>query len=165
MATTKITSGTVGAGAISANTMLATGVVTAHATAADIAKTDVAQSFTAAQRGTITALGVYHGLSGNTVTLSLGTTNHYSLTSNANLTFANPTLTNVIGQCGSIVITANGNFTGSWGSYWRFPGGTAPTLSANTATQTPPYQDRIDYFVVSSNTIHAVASLNVAGTA
>jgi len=154
-----VTAHAVAAGAISSNTQLATGVVTAHATAADIAKTDIAQSFSAGQRGTVNALGVYHGLGGNTVSLTLTDANHYSLTSNANLTIANPSGINA-GQGGSIVFTSNGSYTVSWGSYWRFATGTAPTMSTTAGKQ-----DRVDYYVASSNTIHAVATIDLLGTA
>jgi len=154
-----VTAGKIGTGGVSANTQLAAGVVTAHATAADIAKTDIAQSFSAAQRGTVNALGVYHGLAGNTVTLDLNTSNYYSLTANANITYANPTNVTA-GQAGALFITANGSYTGSWGSYWRFAGGTAPTLSTTAGKV-----DRVDYVVQSSNTIHAVATIDLLGTA
>ena len=155
-----IDAGDIGTGAVSANTMLATGVVTAHATAADIAKTDVAQSFTKAQRGTISALGVRTGpASTNTVTIDLATANHFSMTANANLLIANPSNTTA-GQGGSIVITANGSYTTSFGSHWRFATGTAPTMSTTAAKQ-----DRLDYYVVSANTIHTVATIDLLGTA
>ena len=39
---------------------------------------------------------------------------------------------------------------------WRFPAGTAPTLSA-----TAGLTDRIDYIVVAANAVHAVATLNL----
>ena len=155
IATGAIDAGDIGAGAISANTMLATGVVTAHATAADIAKTDVAQSFTVAQRGAVSALGVQTG----TVNISLTDANHYSITTNGNITIANPTNINA-GQGGSIVLTSNGSYTVSWGSYWRFATGTAPTMSTVAAKQ-----DRVDYYVAAANTIHAVATIDLLGTA
>ena len=150
-----IDAGDIGTGAVSANTMLATGVVTAHATAADIAKTDVAQSFSAAQRGTISALGVQT----STVTLDLATANHFSLTANGNITIANPSNITA-GQGGSIVITANGSYTTSFGSQWRFATGSAPTMSTTAGKQ-----DRLDYYVVSSNTIHTIATIDLLGTA
>jgi len=126
---------------------------------ANTAHTDRNQSFTVAQRGSISALGVYHGLAGNTVTLDLNTSNYYSLTANANITYANPTNVTA-GQAGALFITANGSYTGSWGSYWRFAGGTAPTLSTTAGKV-----DRVDYVVQSSNTIHAVATIDLLGTA
>ena len=155
LATGAVTAGKVATGGISANTQLATGVVTAHATAADIAKTDVPQSFSKAQRGTIRALGVQT----STVTLDLATANHFSLTANGNITIANPSNVTA-GQSGSITVIANGSFTTSFGSQWRFASGTAPTLSTTAAKQ-----DRIDYYVFSSNTIHAVATIDLLGTA
>ena len=150
-----IDAGDIGTGGVSANTQLATGVVTAHATAADIAKTDVAQSFTVAQRGSISALGVQT----STVTLDMNTSNYFSLTANGNITIANPTNLTA-GQAGAIIVTANGNYTTSFGSQWRFASGTAPTLSTTAGKV-----DRLDYVVQSSNTIHTIATIDLLGTA
>ena len=150
-----IDAGDIGTGGVSANTQLATGVVTAHATAADIAKTDVPQSFTVAQRGSISALGVQT----STVTLNMNTSNYFSLTANGNITIANPTNLTA-GQAGAIIVTANGNYTTSFGSQWRFASGTAPTLSTTAGKV-----DRLDYVVQSSNTIHTIATIDLLGTA
>ena len=150
-----IDAGDIGTGGVSANTQLATGVVTAHATAADIAKTDVPQSFTVAQRGSISALGVQT----STVTLDMNTSNYFSLTANGNITIANPTNLTA-GQAGAIIVTANGNYTTSFGSQWRFASGTAPTLSTTAGKV-----DRLDYVVQSSNTIHPIATIDLLGTA
>lgn len=118
---------------------------------ADTAKTDVAQSFTAAQRGSITTL-----TSGATVTPDFAAANNYTLTLDQNLTIANPTNLTA-GQSGSIFLVQDGtgSRTAAWGSYWDFAGGTAPTL-----TTTASAVDRIDYVVRSSTSIHAVATLN-----
>ena len=118
---------------------------------ADTAKTDVAQSFTAAQRGSITTL-----TSAATVTPDFAVANNYTLTLAHNATIANPTNLTA-GQSGSIFLVQDGtgSRTGSWGSYWDFAGGTAPTL-----TTTANAVDRIDYVVRSSTSIHAVATLN-----
>jgi len=126
---------------------------------ANVVYTHRANSYSNAQSGTIKALGVYHGLAGNTVTLTLSDSNFYSLTSNANLTMANPTGITA-GQAGSLTFTANGSYTVSWGSYWRFAGGTAPTMSTTAGKQ-----DRIDYYVAAANTIHAVATIDLLGSA
>ena len=91
----------------------------------------------------------------NTVTLNLANGNFFSWTTNAAITVANPTNANV-GHCGSIIVTSNGNYTVSFAENWRFPAGTAPTLST-TAGQ----QDRIDYIVVAANAVHAVATVNL----
>ena len=114
---------------------------------ADTAKTDVAQTYSAGQRGTITAL-----TDGATITPDLAASNNFSVTLAGNRTLANPT--NIVaGQSGSVFITQDG--TGSrtlaFGSYWDFAGGTAPVLSTAAASV-----DRIDYVVRSATSIHAV---------
>lgn len=118
---------------------------------ADTAKTDVAQSFTAAQRGAISAL-----TDGSTITPDFAVANNFSVTLGGNRTLANPTNLTA-GQSGSIFITQDG--TGSrtlaYGSYWDFAGGTAPTLS--TAANSV---DRIDYVVRTTTSIHAVLTAN-----
>ena len=116
----------------------------------DTAKTDVAQTFTAAQRATITTL-----TSGATVTPDFATSNNYTLTLDQNLTIANPTNLTA-GQSGSIFLVQDGtgSRTGAWGSYWDFAGGAAPTLSTGASAV-----DRVDYVVRSSTSIHAVATL------
>jgi hypothetical protein len=118
---------------------------------ADTAKTDVAQTFTAGQRGEITAL-----TDGSTITPDLADSNNFSVTLGGNRTLANPTNITA-GQSGSIFVTQDG--TGSrtlaYGSYWDFAGGTAPTLST-----TANAIDRIDYVVRTSTSIHAVFTAN-----
>jgi len=119
---------------------------------ADTAKTDAAQTFTAAQRGTITAL-----TSGATVTPDFAASNNYSLTLDQNLTIANPTNLTA-GQSGSIFLVQDGtgSRTAAWGSYWDFAAGTAPTLTAGAANVV----DRIDYIVRSATSIHTVFTGN-----
>lgn len=117
-----------------------------QAYSATIAKTDVAQSFTKAQRGTISAL-----TDGATITPDFSLGNNYSVTLGGNRTLANPTNLTA-GQSGVIVITQDG--TGSrtlaYGSYFKFPGGTAPTL-----TTTASAVDVLAYYVESSTRITA----------
>ena len=117
---------------------------------ADTAKTDVAQTFTAAQRGTITTL-----TDGATVTPDFAASNNYTLTLGGNRTIANPTNLTA-GQSGSIFLVQDGtgSRTAAWGSYWDFAGGVAPAL-----TTTASAVDRIDYVVRSTTSIHAVATL------
>ena len=117
---------------------------------ADTAKTDVAQSFSKAQRGTISTL-----TSATTVTPDFATANNYTLTLGHNATIANPTNLTA-GQSGSIFLVQDGtgSRTAAWGSYWDFAGGTAPTL-----TTAANGIDRVDYVVRSSTSIHAVATL------
>lgn len=116
---------------------------------------DVEQTFTAPQRGAITAL-----TSAATITIDLDNANFYSVTLDTNATFANPSNVTV-GQAGSIFITQDGtgSRTASWGSQWKFAGGTAPTLTTTAAAV-----DRIDYVVKSATEIHAVATLNYTST-
>ena len=114
---------------------------------ANIAQTATAQTFTAGQRGEITAL-----TDGATITPDFADSNNFSVTLGGNRTMANPSNL-VAGQSGSIFLTQDG--TGSrtlaWGSYWDFAGGTAPTLTTTAAAV-----DRVDYVVRSSTSIHAV---------
>ena len=127
---------------------------------ANTAHTDRNQSFSVAQRGSISALGVRTGpASTNTVTLDMNTSNYFSMTANANLLIANPTNLTA-GQAGALFITANCSYTTSFGSQWRFATGTAPTLSTSAGKV-----DRLDYVVQSSNTIHTVATIDLLGTA
>ena len=123
---------------------------TVQAFDADTAKTDVAQTFTAAQRSTITTL-----TSGATVTPDFAASNNYTLTLGQNLTIANPTNLSA-GQSGSIFLVQDGtgSRTASWGSYWDFAAGTAPVLTTSAAGV-----DRVDYIVRSGTSIHAVATL------
>jgi hypothetical protein len=113
---------------------------------ADTAKTDVAQTFTAAQRGTVSAL-----TDGSSITPDFAAANNFSLTIGGNRTLANPTNLTA-GQSGIIVITQDG--TGSrtlaYGSYWKFSNGTAPTL-----TTTASAVDVLAYYVESSTRITA----------
>jgi len=111
-----------------------------------LAGIDAAQTFTAAQRGTITAL-----TDGATITPNFATSNNFSVTLGGNRTLANPT-NQTAGQSGVIVITQDG--TGSrtlaYGSNWKFPGGTAPTL-----TTTANAVDVLVYYVESASRISA----------
>ena len=115
------------------------------------AVTDAAQLFTAAQRGTITAL-----TSEATVTPDFAASNNYSLTLDQNLTIANPTNLTA-GQSGSIFLVQDGtgSRTAAWGSYWDFAAGTAPTLTTTAAAV-----DRVDYIVRSATSIHTVFTGN-----
>ena len=118
---------------------------------ADTAKTDTAQTFTAAQRGTITTL-----TPGTTVTPDLAVSNNFTLTPAQNTTIANPTNITA-GQSGSIFIVQDGtgSRTAAWGSYWDFAAGTAPILTTTAAAV-----DRVDYVVRSSTSIHTVFTGN-----
>jgi hypothetical protein len=90
-----------------------------------VAGVNLAQSFSAAQRGTISAL-----TDGATITPNFALANNFSVTLGGNRTLANPTNLTA-GQSGAIVITQDGTGgrTLAFGSNWKFPGGTAPTLT------------------------------------
>lgn len=115
------------------------------------AKLDAAQSFTAAQRGAISAL-----TDGATITPDFAVANNFSVTLGGNRTLANPSNLTA-GQSGSIFISqdATGSRTLAYGSYYDFAGGTAPTL-----TTTANAVDRIDYVVRTTGSIHCVFTAN-----
>ena len=119
----------------------------------DTAKTDVAQTFTAAQRGEITTL-----TSATTITPDFADSNNFTCTLGHNATIANPTNLTA-GQSGSIFLVQDGtgSRTVSWGDSWEFAGGTAPTLTTDASSV-----DRIDYVVRTTTSIHAVATLNLS---
>jgi hypothetical protein len=97
---------------------------------ADTAKTDVAQTFTAAQRGSVTAL-----TDAATIAVDFADSNFFSVTLDGNRTLANPS-NMVAGQSGAIFITQDavtGGRTLAYDTYWEFAGGTAPTLSTGAS--------------------------------
>ena len=88
---------------------------------------------------------------GATITPDFAAANHFSATLAGNRTLANPT--NLApGQSGVIFITqdASGSRTLSYGSYWEFSSGSAPTL-----TTTANAVDALVYVVRSSTSIFA----------
>jgi len=115
------------------------------------AVTDTAQTFTAAQRGTIGTL-----TDGATITPDFATANNFTVTLAGNRTIANPTNLTA-GQSGSIFIVQDGtgSRTAAWGSYWDFAAATAPTLTTTAAGV-----DRVDYVVRSATSIHTVFTGN-----
>ena len=125
-----------------------TGAITfaAGQTIAGYGLLDGAQTWTKGQRGEITAL-----TDGATITVDFADSNNFSVTLGGNRTLANPS-NQTAGQSGAIVITQDG--TGSrtlaYGSNWKFPGGTAPTLT--TAANAV---DVVAYYVESATRITA----------
>ena len=118
-----------------------------------VALLSLAQSYTAAQRGTISAL-----TDGATITADFAVANNFSVTLGGNRTLANPS-NQTAGQSGCIWITQDG--TGSrtlaYGSQWDFTGGTAPTLSTTAAAV-----DCLVYAVQSSTKITATLVTNLS---
>ena len=126
--------------------------VTVQGYDADTAKTDVVQSFTAAQRGTVSAL-----TSATTVTPNFATANNFSLTLAHSITLANPTNLTA-GQSGAIVITQGSGtaYTVAYGSNWKFSGGT-PTMSTALSSVSV-----LVYYVESATRITAQLLTNVS---
>jgi hypothetical protein len=118
-----------------------------------VALLSAVQSYSAAQRGTISAL-----TDGATITADFAAANNFSVTLGGNRTLANPS-NQTAGQSGCIWITQDG--TGSrtlaYGSQWDFTGGTAPTLSTAAASV-----DCLVYAVQSSTKITATLISNLS---
>lgn len=120
---------------------------------ASFAALATAQTFTAQQRGAISAL-----TDGATITPDFSLANNFSVTLGGNRTLANPTNLTA-GASGAIFISQDG--TGSrtlaFGSYWSFSGGTAPTLSTAASAI-----DVLVYTVRSSTDIAATLITNIS---
>jgi hypothetical protein len=138
------------AGSGTNTTQIATTAFVAAATSGGVSL-DTANTWTKGQRGEITAL-----TDAATITPDLNDSNNYSVVLAGNRTLDNPTNCTA-GQSGSVFIVQDGtgSRTLSWGSYWDFAGGTAPTLTTTAAAV-----DRVDYVVRSASSIHAVFTGN-----
>lgn len=112
---------------------------------ANTAKTNVVQSFSVAQRGSATALTSTSA----SIAVNLALANNFTHTFTENTTLANPTNITA-GQCGTIVFTqhASSPKTLAFGSYWKFPGGTVPTVTATASAV-----DTMAYYVESATRI------------
>jgi len=111
----------------------------------DTAKTDVAQAYTKAQRGTPVSLSS----SSNSIAVDFSLSNNFTHTFTENTTIANPS-NMVAGQSGVIAFTqhASSPKTLAFGSYWDFPGGTVPSVTASNSAR-----DQLVYYVESSTLI------------
>ena len=139
-----------------ARTSLGLGIgVDVQAYDADTAKTDVVQSFTAAQRGAITTL-----TDAATIAVDLALSNNFTLTLTGTATDVDAPTNAVAGQSGSIFVVqdATGGRTLGWNTAWKWAGGTVPTLS--TAADAV---DRVDYIVKGASEIQAVWTGGYAG--
>ena len=119
---------------------------------ADNVVKDVVNTFSATQSGSITAL-----TDAASIAVNLATNNHFSVTLAGNRALANPT--NIVaGTSGSFFITQDGtgSRTLSYGSYYSFVGGTAPTLTTTAAGV-----DRVDYIARTTTDLHCVWSGDV----
>ena len=117
-----------------------------------LSETTNGQTVTGGVRGAITTL-----TSAATITPDFDDNVNFQVTLGTNATLANPSNLTV-GQSGVIHVIQDGtgSRTLSFGSYFKFPGGTAPTLSTAAGST-----DAIAYSVLSTTHITAVASLNV----
>lgn len=149
------TEGRVSANAdVSANTAKLSGIEAgAEVNDPNTALTNAVQTFTKAQRASITTLA-----SATSITPDFAASNHFDLTLGTNATLENPTNA-AAGQSGSIRVQQDG--TGSrtlaFGSNWVIAGGTAPDLSTDANAI-----DRIDYFAYSSTEIHYALAKGIA---
>ena len=111
----------------------------------------ITQSFTKAQRGTITSFSSSSG----TATPDFAAANNFSITLSENTTLANPSNLTA-GQSGVIFITQDSTArTLAFGSYWDFSGGTAPTVSIGSGAV-----DALAYAVRTTTSIHATLLTN-----
>jgi hypothetical protein len=117
------------------------------------AQTGATNTFTGAQIGSVTTL-----TDGATITPDFSANNLFTVTLGGNRTLANPTNITA-GQSGVIFVVqdATGSRTLSYGSYFKFSGGTAPTLTT-TANAT----DILAYVCKSSTVIDVVFTGNLA---
>jgi|TARA_B100001939_G_scaffold211852_1_gene182271 hypothetical protein len=111
---------------------------------ADTAKTDVAQTYTAAQRGQkVTATGT-------SFTLDLNAANNFQISPSGTYTVALSNLaTAAVGQTGSIFITPSATASGSFPTTMKFVGGAAGIALTGTSGSI----DRIDYIVMDNTTV------------
>ena len=117
---------------------------------ADTAKTDVAQTYTAGQRGELTTVTSSSGV----LDIDFDASNNFYIELSENLTSV--TATNpAVGQSGSIFIkqpASGGPYTvGGWASAYLFSGAVAPTITATNAKC-----DRVDYVIRSATEIQVV---------
>jgi hypothetical protein len=123
------------AGAILTGSTSGTTTLVAAATASGTARLPAAggtlavittNTFTGAQIGAVTALTS----SGASIAINLATNNNFSYTTSESSTLAAPS-NPVAGQSGVITITQGGTArTLAYNTFWKFPGGTVPTLTA-----------------------------------
>ena len=112
-----------------------------------------ANTFSATQSGSITALS-----DGTNISVNLALNNHFSVTLAGNRTLDNPT--NIVaGTSGSFFLTQDGtgSRTLSYGSYYDFAAGAAPTLTTTGAAV-----DRIDYIARTTTSLHCVFTGNLS---
>ena len=114
--------------------------------------TNTSQTFSTAQIGAVTTL-----TDGANISTDLALNNNFQVTLGGNRTLDNPTNPGV-SQTGSIFIVQDGtgSRTLSFGTNWKFAGGTGPTLSTAAAAV-----DRLDYVVKTATEVQSVVTLDI----
>lgn len=115
----------------------------------DASGTTTAYGFLSVRAGSAALIGALTDAA--TITPDFSAFSNFSVTLGGNRTLANP-INLTAGASGVIVITqdGSGSRTLAYGSYWKFPGGTAPTL-----TTTASAVDVLCWYVESSTRITA----------
>ena len=132
---------------------IAAAAVTSSKIDSTVASTNGTNTFSAAQSGSITALS-----DGANISVDLSANNHFSVTLEGNRTLDNPS--NIVaGTSGSFFITQDGvgSRTLSYGGYYDFASGEAPTLTTTAAAV-----DRIDYIARTTTSLHCVFTGNLS---
>lgn len=91
------------------------------------------------------------------IAINFNTAQNFVVQLGGNRTLENPTNC-VEGQTGSIFLVQDGtgSRTLSFGTHWKFPSGTAPTLTTDISAR-----DRVDYIVFTSAEVQAVVTYNI----
>ena len=107
--------------------------------------------------GTAAVADIVSLTDGASIAVDFNSGQNFAVQLAGNRTLESPTNC-VAGQTGSILIIQDGTGgrTLSYGANWKFPAGTAPTLSTAISAV-----DRVDYIVYTSTAVQAIATLDV----
>jgi hypothetical protein len=107
--------------------------------------------------GTAAVADIVSLTDGTNIAVDFNTGQNFAVQLTDNRTLESPTNC-VAGQTGSILIIQDGTGgrTLSYGANWKFPAGTAPTLSTAISAV-----DRVDYIVYTSTAVQAIATLDI----
>ena len=107
--------------------------------------------------GTAAVADIVSLTDGTSIAVDFNAGQNFAVQLAGNRTLENPTNC-VAGQTGSILIIQDGtgSRTLSYGGNWKFPAGTAPTLSTAISAV-----DRVDYIVYTSTAVQAIATLDI----
>lgn len=137
------------AGAGTNTTQIATTAFVTAAIDPDTAKTDVAQTYTAGQRGEVTTL------TGTSPAPNLNDSNNFTITTSGTTAFGLPTNL-AVGQTGSIFIVYGGSHGLSFNAAYKFVGGAAGVVPTSTSGAI----DRIDYIVQNASSGYECLTCN-----